>query len=445
MTNSVNPYTSQSISLYNDSPPPDDGTTGANNLVTWAKHKTKLADPIKTHASDIDSATLAAFAKTVNADAAVRSRIDGSLGFGWATETIADNIITPDSTAVTLVPESIGSDVLFEIKADSVYDGAQLILKPKTATQVITLLHATATESATATAANIYTSNNGNIVLRGEEASMTLMYDAAVATGWVEKSRSNTVSSYPRNHIAGLTLTRPGVQSLGIAIGEARCKDNLVNVALTSAYTKDVSSAWTVGTGNGSLDTGVIAVNSTYAVYAIFSALTGLTDILTSVSFTAPTLPSGYTRSRLIGAFTTDASPNIIDFLQVGDYFRYTGDVVQDLYDAGHIAGTWETTDVSAAPYSVAHGYAHLTMDSTGNDNSYVGIRYPGAADASALESISSINVSGIAMHGVGGEFHCLTDSLRRVEYDHKPQAAGNNDFYIRTFGFTMLTRSNPV
>ena len=44
----VNPYTSQSISGYNATPPPDDGSQTSANKVEWAKHKSKLADPIKT-------------------------------------------------------------------------------------------------------------------------------------------------------------------------------------------------------------------------------------------------------------------------------------------------------------------------------------------------------------------------------------------------------------
>ena len=62
---STNPYTSQAISGYNSSPPSDDGSQVAANRVEWAKHKTKLADPIKTLSESINSAVLAAFAQLV--------------------------------------------------------------------------------------------------------------------------------------------------------------------------------------------------------------------------------------------------------------------------------------------------------------------------------------------------------------------------------------------
>lgn len=51
----VNPYTSVSVSGYNTSPPPDDGSQVAANKVTWAGIKTKLTDPLNTALSAIDA------------------------------------------------------------------------------------------------------------------------------------------------------------------------------------------------------------------------------------------------------------------------------------------------------------------------------------------------------------------------------------------------------
>lgn len=56
----VNPYSSQSITGYNASPPPDDGSQTAANKVEWAKHKTKIGDPIKTLAESINTQALGA-------------------------------------------------------------------------------------------------------------------------------------------------------------------------------------------------------------------------------------------------------------------------------------------------------------------------------------------------------------------------------------------------
>jgi hypothetical protein len=60
-------YTTQTVSGYNASPPPDDGSTGTNNKVTWANSKTKLGDPILTLAQAINTALLAALDTTQTA------------------------------------------------------------------------------------------------------------------------------------------------------------------------------------------------------------------------------------------------------------------------------------------------------------------------------------------------------------------------------------------
>lgn len=54
-------YTPQTISSYNTNPPPDDGTVSSDNEVTWAKHKTKLGDPIKTLAEAINTQLVTSF------------------------------------------------------------------------------------------------------------------------------------------------------------------------------------------------------------------------------------------------------------------------------------------------------------------------------------------------------------------------------------------------
>ena len=47
-------YTEVTIAGYNAAPPPDDGSSGANNQVSWTGIKTKLADPLKTAIESID-------------------------------------------------------------------------------------------------------------------------------------------------------------------------------------------------------------------------------------------------------------------------------------------------------------------------------------------------------------------------------------------------------
>ena len=61
----TNPYTSVSISGYNSSPPPDDGSQSSANQVEWQKHLDKIGDPLKTLSEGIDTNVLAAFSALI--------------------------------------------------------------------------------------------------------------------------------------------------------------------------------------------------------------------------------------------------------------------------------------------------------------------------------------------------------------------------------------------
>jgi hypothetical protein len=70
-------YSSVSISGYNSSPPADDGTTSAANQVTWAKHKTKIGDPLKTGIEAINTALVAALNESTRSISASESAVAG--------------------------------------------------------------------------------------------------------------------------------------------------------------------------------------------------------------------------------------------------------------------------------------------------------------------------------------------------------------------------------
>src|SRR5207244_8196331 len=121
----------------------------------------------------------------------------------------------------------------------------------------------------------------------------------------------------------GLTLSAAGgTATFGIAAGEAADSTGVDLMVLASAYTK-TTSAWTVGSTNGAMDTGSVANNTWYYVHLIKRPDTGVVDVLFSLSATAPTLPTNYTIFRRLGAMKTNGSAQWIKFVQVGDYFMW--------------------------------------------------------------------------------------------------------------------------
>ena len=144
------------------------------------------------------------------------------------------------------------------------------------------------------------------------------------------------------NYLSGLTMSTAGSSgTMSIAAGVANDSTNTTLMSL-AAISKTTAS-WAVGTGNGGIDTGSIANSTWYHFYLIERTDTGVTDIIFSLSASAPAYPTGYTLSRRIGSGKTDGSAHWTSFTQTVDQFTWAAPVT----DASGIATT--TSRVSTA------------------------------------------------------------------------------------------------
>lgn len=249
-----------------------------------------------------------------------------------------------------------------------------------------------------------------------------------------------------RNFITGLTLSNDtdADHDIAIAAGAARDATNAVDMALSATLTKQIDATWAVGDDAGGLDTGSVGNSTLYAVWLIKRSDTGVVDALFSTSFTSPTMPTNYDYKRLIGAVKTDGSANIIAFTQVGDYFRYTGDVITDVSDSTITDNTFEVGTLSAPPNSLAHIYANATNTAMTGANLNVYVRYNGSADAASLNEAFAAIQNANPPDSIGGIGFVLTDGSGQIQYAAK-EPDGTATVTISTFGFQMLTRSNPL
>lgn len=140
--------------------------------------------------------------------------------------------------------------------------------------------------------------------------------------------KTYSTTTVPRGHIYGLTLTTNSTDAtndIDIAAGEAASDDTApALIVLASALIKRFDTAWAVGTNQGGLDTGSIG-NNRYAIWAIRRPDTGVTDVLASLSFTSPTMPTNYTQKALIGEFTRAGGVNGIPVNYNQPAVRYAG------------------------------------------------------------------------------------------------------------------------
>ncbi|PCJ56756.1 MAG: hypothetical protein COA65_10180 [Rhodospirillaceae bacterium] len=150
------------------------------------------------------------------------------------------------------------------------------------------------------------------------DADLTQLYDAIVAIVAAE-----AVDVLPRGYIGGLALNNnvtDATNDIDIAPGTARDGGHTANILLAAAITKRLDAVFVEGTAAGGLDTGAKAASTFYSVWLIDG--TGKsTDVLFSLSSTAPTMPTGFTIKRRIGWIGTDGASAILAFIQDGDRF----------------------------------------------------------------------------------------------------------------------------
>lgn len=148
-----------------------------------------------------------------------------------------------------------------------------------------------------------------------------------------------------RSYLSNCTLSNDHTSDTNNQIAMAPCSavdststnNILTSVAITQ---KQVNVLFGVGSNAGCLDTGVVG-NATYWIYAIVRTDTNAVDVLCSLSASAPTLPSPYTKFRRVGGIFRTAGANV-QFVQDGDLFSLIAPVQE--INGTTPAGTAATT-----------------------------------------------------------------------------------------------------
>ena len=150
---------------------------------------------------------------------------------------------------------------------------------------------------------------------------------------------STPTAFFPRIRI-GFELSRLTVAQVQAAKGVASDSAGRGSVETSGALTADLTVS-----GVGGLDAGSEAADTHYAVLVIWgSDVTA--NLLLSLSDTAPTLPTGYTRFRLLGWIRNDASSDIRQFRQAGDLITFEPATRNTM----RILNNGSETDILAAP-----------------------------------------------------------------------------------------------
>lgn len=171
------------------------------------------------------------------------------------------------------------------------------------------------------------------------------------------------VMRLPRGFLGGMQLSSSGV-NVTITVGECRNGDSDGDIYLASEMVKYLDVNWVEGTTQGGLDTGAIFPDTEYFVYAIYNPTTEVTDILFTISYDGPTMPTDYTEKRMIGSIFTNSGSTIIPFSQEGDNFLWLDPPLDlDISDQGVSA---VTRTLSVATHRKVQAILNVKLYQTG-------------------------------------------------------------------------------
>jgi hypothetical protein len=302
------------------------------------------------------------------------------------------------------------------------HDGADLYLQNSLAGNIYFLRAGVAIHGLGPGSSSIYGATSGNVALSVPAVAGANTVSIQARTGTMALR-----DDFIAGRLFGLTLsTAGGSATFGIAVGLASDSTAADILSLGSAYTK-TTGAWAVGTGNGSLDTGAIASGNLYNVFLIKRTDTGVVDVLTSLSATAPTMPTNYTLFRRIGAMRTLAGVVWAGFTQRGDNFYLSVDIDDAV---GTTVGTSRVLITSKAPPSSRALIRAYAFNAT---TAGVGFLIQPTFETDRAPGANMSLLGEVANQGDPGHFDIPVDSSSQFAV-RSQNAAGS--FYCRTYGW---------
>lgn len=289
-------------------------------------------------------------------------------------------------------------------------------------------------------------------------ATSTGMADlAAISQGGTSKqiTLNNFRAAYPPEHIHGLETSNDAGDidhDIEIAVGGCRDSTDVDNMELATVITKQIDAVWAVGDNAGGLDGGAVAADTGYAVWLIKRSDTLVVDVLFSLSFTAPAMPTDYDRKQLIGGLRTDNVSDLYQFEQRGNYFALIEDSngnnwPREVLDAALPSVTWTTGTMEGCPPNCLAeiGVQLINATSASPADGRVMIRPKFGASWAANQVGAAINVETAASNFREDQARCtvLVDGSKQMEYA-AVITTGAESFRIYLIGWWMLTRARP-
>ena len=251
-------------------------------------------------------------------------------------------------------------------------------------------------------------------------------YLGDLARSLQEGASGAATSGLPRGHIDGFRLANNTTNAslfIDVKPGVARSDDDAADIKRSSGITKILSARFEAGANKGMLDAGAKAASSWYHQFTIANPSSGDPDFLASLSATAPSLPTGYSKKRRIGALRTDSAGAILPFTQHGNKFLWSTPI-QELNGAVTVGA--KTLTLTGVPTGIAVEAIIACYINDGTPNS---IYFSALSQAALTPSRSGVPGATVVRidngaDGLGAHMPILTDTAARIRYEVEAAAS---------------------
>lgn len=205
-----------------------------------------------------------------------------------------------------------------------------------------------------------------------------------------DKLGSDVLVAFKDRIISGLAVSNNGsdaVNDIDIAAGSCISDDGTTLMTLSGSITKQLDAAWVVGTNQGGRDTGAIS-NATWHVWVIKRTDTGVTDVLFSLSPSAPTMPTSYTKKKRIASIIRSGA-TILAFRQNADDFILSSPVLD--VDSTNPGTAAVLHTLASAPTGIRVKVILNVVATNGTNNFSLYLSSPDSTDMAPSNSVAPL------------------------------------------------------
>lgn len=287
---------------------------------------------------------------------------------------------------------------------------------------------------------------NGDLVVGSASGAVTNLAVGVAGTVPMSRAAATNKIAYVaalKSQIYGFTYANNGNDNIDIAAGGALDATNAYWLT-GAASTKNITTAWAVGSAAGMLDTGSVG-NSDYYIWVIGRSDTGVIDYLASLSSTAPTMPTNYDFKRLIGWFKRVGAVNVAfhTYETEGGGIEMNWDVPTLDVNLANTLTTARRADAVKVPLNFST-LAHLNVvvqDATTAFGAWICCPdQTDAAPATTTAPLQNISAQVNGATGVGSQMKIRTSATGTIAA--RANLATVDLYAVSTMGFTWARRN---